>query len=355
MIDLVAKIRRSILSPGVMVKEIWNYDYKDFNLIFEQSDVLHYFYVSAKTQRLISRIILVVLAVIIALILALSCYSATSAWRYNNLEASKQLIEQKRKEALSALGALSAGADEDKKTLSLSQEELIKSAHRIRERMYKMQALLEFSAQELRLANRALEQGLKASGVPASDLNRIKLAATPVAVAMGGDSEEIKFDSASDDALATYKLNLAQLEQLKQVFKLFPTESPIQQAITSSKFGIRVHPITNKLTAHTGLDYVPQHDFNAKTVLSGVVEKVQYSDIGYGNMVTVLHANKVRTIYAHLDKVNVVEKQKVYQGDVLGKIGNSGYSTGRHLHYEISIDNVKINPSMITAMAKNVQ
>lgn len=353
MIDLVAKVRRSILSPGVMVKEIWNYDYKDFNLIFEQSDVLHYFYVSAKTQRLISRAILVVLAVIMALILALSCYSGVAAWRYNNLEASKQLIEQKRKEALSALDALSVDADENKK--SLSQEDLIKSAHRIRERMNKMQTLLEFSAQELRLANRALEQGLKASGVPASDLNRIKLAAMPLATAMGGDSEEIKLGSANDDSLINYKQNLAQLEQLKQVFKLFPTESPIDDAITSSKFGIRVHPITNKLTAHTGLDYVPQRNFDAKTVLSGVVEKVQYSDIGYGNMVTVLHPHKVRTIYAHLDKVNVVEKQKVYQGDVLGRIGNTGYSTGRHLHYEISIDNVKVNPSLITAMAKNVQ
>lgn len=339
------------------MKEIWNYNYKDFNLIFEQSDVLHYFYVSANAQRLISRTILVVLAAILALVLALSCYSAISAWRYSNLEVSKQLIEQKRKEALSALGAISVDAYENKKSLSqsLSQEELINSAHRIRERMNKMQALLEFSAQELRLANHALEQGLKASGVSATDLNRIKLVARPLAVAMGGNSEEIKFNSASDDALVTYKQNLAQLEQLKQVFKIFPTESPIKEAVTSSKFGIRVHPITNKLTAHTGLDYVPQHDFDAKSVLSGVVEKVQYSDIGYGNMVTVLHPNKVRTIYAHLDKVNVVEKQKVYQGDVLGKIGNSGYSTGTHLHYEISIDNVKVNPSMITAMAKNVQ
>lgn len=339
------------------MKEIWNYNYKDFNLIFEQSDVLHYFYVSANAQRLISRTILVVLAAILALVLALSCYSAISAWRYSNLEVSKQLIEQKRKEALSALGAISVDAYENKKSLSqsLSQEELINSAHRIRERMNKMQALLEFSAQELRLANHALEQGLKASGVSATDLNRIKLVARPVAVGIGGNSEEIKFNSASDDALVTYKQNLAQLEQLKQVFKIFPTESPIKEAVTSSKFGIRVHPITNKLTAHTGLDYVPQHDFDAKSVLSGVVEKVQYSDIGYGNMVTVLHPNKVRTIYAHLDKVNVVEKQKVYQGDVLGKIGNSGYSTGTHLHYEISIDNVKVNPSMITAMAKNVQ
>jgi peptidoglycan DL-endopeptidase CwlO len=51
----------------------------------------------------------------------------------------------------------------------------------------------------------------------------------------------------------------------------------------------------------------------------------------------------------------VAEGQKVQEAQPIGKIGNTGFSTGRHLHYEVSVDGVKVNPSIITAMAKNVQ
>jgi len=68
-----------------------------------------------------------------------------------------------------------------------------------------------------------------------------------------------------------------------------------------------------------------------------------------------LHPNNVRTLYAHLDSILVERGQKVYESQTLGKIGNTGFSTGRHLHYEVSVDGVKVNPSIITAMAKNVQ
>jgi len=352
-IDLLSTLRKSILKPRKLVSELWNYDYKDFRLIFEQSDVLHYFYVSSRTQRLLSRSFIVVLITTLCLIAALVMHSAVSVWRYKNLEASKLEAEEKRREALSALAELSEEISVNEGTAS--HEDLIKVAHGYRDRLNRMQTLIEFSSQELKLASSALEKGLKASGVADNQLQKIRMLAVSARPAMGGVSNEIKFDGPADKALESYRLSLVQLEQLKQVYKFMPSESPVSKAITSSKFGVRVHPITNKLTVHEGLDYVPTFDGYAKSVLPGVVEKIQRSDNGYGNMVVLLHPGKVRTIYAHLDSIDVRQDQKVDQGEILGKIGNTGSSTGKHLHYEISIDNIKINPSIITAMAKNVQ
>lgn len=353
MLDLAKKLRNSAFSPTAVVKEIWFYNYQDFRLIFEQSDVLHYFYVSANTQRLLARIFIIIVATLLMMITVLAVHSAVSVWRYKNLEASKLLADQKREEALNALAALSDDHLDYKH--GASQDDLIKVAQGYKDRLNKMQTLIEFSSRELKLANRALEQGLNASGIGGSVLQKMKAGVSSMKTGIGGNSEELKFDKAADKTLADYKRNLAQLEQLKQVYKSFPTVAPVSKAITTSKYGVRIHPITNKLTIHEGLDYVPTFDTNAKAVLAGVIEKVEHSDTGYGNMVVVLHPNKVRTIYAHLDSVQVKPEQQVQQGSVLGKIGNTGFSTGKHLHYEISVDHVKVNPSIITAMAQNVQ
>ena len=100
---------------------------------------------------------------------------------------------------------------------------------------------------------------------------------------------------------------------------------------------------------------MPSFDQYAKSVLSGVVEIVKNDPEGYGNMVVVAHSDGVKTLYGHLAYVSVTQGQKVEKGVVLGKIGNTGLSTGTHLHFEIMVKDTKVNPSIIMAMAKNVQ
>lgn len=349
----MSTVRKSLLSPRALVKELWNHDYQEFKLILEQADELHYFHVTGNTQRFFARALVVISTTLIILIIALSVHSFIAAWRYNVLEASKQEADKRRQEALTAIAALS-DKDLDYKD-DLSQEKLIKVAQEYRERMKKMQILIDFSSQELKLASFALEEGLKASGLQTGLIHQIKNKVANLRTAMGGDSQEVKLDDMNSQLLVNYKNNLSQLEELKRVYQLFPTKSPAAKAITTSKYGVRIHPITKKLTIHEGLDYVPTIDQNAKSVMAGVVEKAQYSSSGYGNMVVVLHPNNIRTIYAHLDSIHVQTGQKVAENDVLGKIGNTGFSTGKHLHYEVSVNNIKINPSIITAIAKNVQ
>lgn len=353
MLYALSAIRKSIFSPKVLVKNLWNHDYKELRLILEQADELHYFHVSADTQRFICRTLVVTVISLMSIIIVLSIHSSVSVWRYNSLEASKQEADKRRQEALTAIAALSDKELDYKE--DISQEKLIKIAHEYRDRMKKMQVLIDFSSQELKLASLALEEGLKASGLRIGIINQIKDKVAFFKTGIGGNSEEVKFDDKNSQLLANYRNNLSQLEELKRVYQLFPTKTPADKAIITSKYGVRIHPITKKLTIHEGLDFIPTLDQNAKAVLGGVVEKVQHSNSGYGNMVVLLHPNQVRTIYAHLDSIQVQTGQKVEENTVLGKIGNTGFSTGKHLHYEISVANEKINPSIITAIAKNVQ
>jgi murein DD-endopeptidase MepM/ murein hydrolase activator NlpD len=71
--------------------------------------------------------------------------------------------------------------------------------------------------------------------------------------------------------------------------------------------------------------------------------------------VTVQHAFGFKTLYGHLSKILVKPGQKVEAGTVVGIVGNTGSSTGTHLHYEIAIDNDKLNPLLAMELAKNVQ
>ena len=349
----LSKIVDFMFSPGELVKKLWRHQYHDIRLILEQTEELHYFHVSASAQRFLTRTLIVACLTLIFIILSLAIHSAVSVWRYDTLEASKFEADKKRQEALSAIAALS-----DKSIVlqeNVSQDELLRLAKDYRERMDKMQILINFSSQELKLATQALEEGLRASGLGSNILQRIRSNEKSVRAGVGGNSEEITLNDASSHLLANYKNNLVQLEQIKRIYQSFPTKTPATQSIVTSKYGVRVHPITNKLTVHEVLDYVPTSDQNARAVIAGVVEKVEHSTTGYGNLVVLLHPNKVRTIYAHLDGIQVRQGQAVAEDEVLGKIGSTGFSTGKHLHYEISIDHVKVNPSIITMIAKNVQ
>lgn len=347
-------LRTLLLQPHRLIRELWLYNYQDFKLIFEQKDQLHYFHVSGKTQQKLARLSISILMLILMMFITLAMHSGISEWRYKNLESKKILAEKKRQEALTALAALSE-EDYSKNESDITPDELIKHAKTYRDRLNKMQMLIDYSSQELKLATQALEQGLAAAGVKQGVLQKIKSKVHHFKRGIGGNSEEISLGSSLNPGLEEYRKNLRQLEVLKEVYKSLPTDPPVTRGVTTSKYGVRVHPITHQLTAHEGIDYVSTIDRHAKSVMPGVVETTRKSNTGYGNMVVILHPNNVRTIYAHLDTIDVRENQKVAKGTILGKIGNTGFSTGEHLHYEISIHNEKVNPSIITAMTKNVQ
>ncbi len=111
--------------------------------------------------------------------------------------------------------------------------------------------------------------------------------------------------------------------------------SPLSFTRVSSSFGKRKHPISGKWKNHNGTDYAAKTGTPVMTTASGTVTHSS-SKGGYGNCVIVKHSEKFSTLYAHLSKFESGARKGSYvnQGDIIGYVGSTGYSTGPHLHYE---------------------
>jgi murein DD-endopeptidase MepM/ murein hydrolase activator NlpD len=121
-----------------------------------------------------------------------------------------------------------------------------------------------------------------------------------------------------------------------------PTLWPIQGRITGS-FGERIDPFSGEGAFHRGIDISGDIGTRIIAPADGVV---QFADImnGYGRTVMVDHGNGISTLYGHLSGFAVSAGEEVHRGDTLGYVGQSGRSTGPHLHYEVRIFNTPVNP-----------
>lgn len=121
---------------------------------------------------------------------------------------------------------------------------------------------------------------------------------------------------------------------------LWPT--PGYYTITSP-FGMRLHPILKTYRVHTGMDIGAPMGSYVLAANSGVISKATYS-VSYGNLVMINHGNGISTAYAHGSEILVEEGQEVKRGDIIMKVGSTGWSTGPHLHFEIIVNGTKIDP-----------
>ena len=113
----------------------------------------------------------------------------------------------------------------------------------------------------------------------------------------------------------------------------------------SSSFGYRKDPFTGRSKRHTGVDFALKPGNPVYSTGDGVVESVKFEFFGYGNSVLIDHGFGYKTRYAHLKSVGVVEGMKVKRGECIGESGNSGRSSGPHLHYEVLYKNNHVNPA----------
>ena len=108
---------------------------------------------------------------------------------------------------------------------------------------------------------------------------------------------------------------------------------PVQASI-SSAFGMRMHPLTHQERFHKGLDLAAPEGMKVVPALSGTVVSAGYES-GYGNTVLIEHSGGLQTRYGHLGSINVKAGDSVASQDALGTVGNTGRSTGPHLHFEV--------------------
>ena len=122
-------------------------------------------------------------------------------------------------------------------------------------------------------------------------------------------------------------------------------KTPIDGARISSSFGMRKHPISGFNKMHKGVDFAAPIGTPVYAGGNGVIEMVGVNG-GYGKYIRIRHNNEYKTAYAHLSsyRKGISKGVRVNQGEVIGYVGNTGRSTGPHLHYEIIYQNKKVNP-----------
>ncbi|HUR21024.1 MAG TPA: peptidoglycan DD-metalloendopeptidase family protein [Vicinamibacterales bacterium] len=126
--------------------------------------------------------------------------------------------------------------------------------------------------------------------------------------------------------------------------------SPLEFSRVSSGFGMRMHPIHGAWRAHKGIDYAAPTGTRVRAVGDGIVEHAGPKG-GYGNVVILRHHGQYATVYAHLSRVAVRRGGRVAQNDTIGLVGQSGWATGPHLHYEFRIAGEARNPFSIAMPA----
>ena len=135
-------------------------------------------------------------------------------------------------------------------------------------------------------------------------------------------------------------------KEKQKMIKSIPSIQPVSNrdlTRIASGFGLRMHPIYKILKMHKGMDFTAPIGTEIYATGDGVVERVGWVG-GYGKTIMINHGFGYKTRYAHCSKYKCRKGQKVKRGDLIGFVGNTGQSTGPHLHYEVFKNKKQINP-----------
>ncbi|MGE7418436.1 M23 family metallopeptidase [Methylobacterium tarhaniae] len=147
-----------------------------------------------------------------------------------------------------------------------------------------------------------------------------------------------------ETAILQAQRDLGERDTLRRIVGILPLRRPMAaDGGLSSTFGYRSDPFTRGLALHTGIDLRGEYGAPARATAAGTVTLADYSG-GYGNMVEVDHGHGLVTRYAHLSAITVAPGQAVAAGQMVGRVGSTGRSTGTHLHYETRVDGEPVDP-----------
>ncbi|MFD0915088.1 M23 family metallopeptidase [Pseudahrensia aquimaris] len=150
-----------------------------------------------------------------------------------------------------------------------------------------------------------------------------------------------RFRAGDDDSVDYY-------DETGKSAKQFLLRNPVPTGKFRSKFGPRRHPISRRVKMHWGVDFSAPTGTPILAAGNGVVEKAGWSS-GYGKQTIIRHANGYKTSYNHQHRwgKGIKAGARVRQGQIIGQVGSTGYSTGPHLHYEVIVNGNKVNPMKI--------
>jgi len=134
---------------------------------------------------------------------------------------------------------------------------------------------------------------------------------------------------------------------------LVPTQEPVLGGSLGSAFGWRIDPLTGRSALHTGLDFASETGTAIHAAAGGVVVAREFHP-AYGNMVEIDHGNDLVTRYAHASRLMVKKGDLVRRGQMIAEVGNTGRSTGPHLHFEVLVQGVYQDPKKFLDAGKRL-
>jgi murein DD-endopeptidase MepM/ murein hydrolase activator NlpD len=146
-----------------------------------------------------------------------------------------------------------------------------------------------------------------------------------------------------DASLGDLDAALTRLESVRETARDLPFSNPAPGQPVTSRFGNRVDPFLGRLALHAGIDFSAQTGDEVKSTGAGKVVAAGVVG-GYGNMVEIDHGYGISTRFGHLSKILVSVGDEVKTGDLIGRAGSTGRSTGPHIHYEVRRDGQAIDP-----------
>jgi murein DD-endopeptidase MepM/ murein hydrolase activator NlpD len=327
--------------PG-LVRHLWVRDYQDVKLIIEQSGDLRYFNIPARFQQIFARTAIITSTVVVVSLLVLTVTSLS-------LGISRARLERSHEEVFKALISSTSDSTDTQNQHGLTEEQMLSLAQTIRDRDMSIRRFVETSMVAVSEENDSLKSQLETSGLTEKIIKIIQQNSANGGFTLDGDLQS--------NPLMRGKVaeELSTNRSLREVLYALPNRMPVTNFSLSSDFGIRKHPLTGKSHFHTGVDMMSETgDDKVFAVKPGVVVMSELHP-QYGNTVVVRHSNGVESLYAHMAQLLVKVGDKVTTDNVLGYIGNTGLSTGKHLHFEILVGGYPVNPQKVIRTAQYVQ
>jgi murein DD-endopeptidase MepM/ murein hydrolase activator NlpD len=169
---------------------------------------------------------------------------------------------------------------------------------------------------------------------------------------IGGPFIPVRLPPANESfarALTRVNIARAQADDLDNTLKYVPLRRPLTGELEmSSPFGVRIDPFNHQPSMHPGIDFHANVGDPIYATAAGKVVKAGWEG-GYGQMVEIDHGEGLATRYGHMSEIDVTVGQKIRIGQIIGRVGTTGRSTGPHLHYEVRVNGEAVNPEKFLA------
>jgi len=204
----------------------------------------------------------------------------------------------------------------------------------------KLTAETERRVQAIEARQLALAAALADKDIDAASLRRLGF--YPSAEGQGGRGGP--FEAAANPTFKALFNSWKKLDSLQDGVISVPSDKPVKTAAFTSGYGVRSDPFRGSAAMHAGIDLSGPIGTPIYATADGVVSTAGWNSGGYGNLVKVDHGRGIETRYGHLSAITVRPGDRITRGQVIGRMGSTGRSTGSHLHYEVRIDGRAVNP-----------